>query len=154
MEFVYKKATIEDVPILQQLNHHVFLDNQQHDDDLVMDWATGENGKNYFTKIVSNPEAFCMIARDGEKAVGYISCQEKKLSYRKSKTLEIDNMGVSPDYRSRGIGATLIERAKEWGRRQGCRRMFVSTYFHSPKAVAFYKRNGFAEIDLGLQTNL
>ena len=119
-----------------------------------MDWAMGEKGKNYFTKSVSSNTSVCFIAEIDNKAVGYIAVGHKMTYFRKSRYLEVENVGVSPEFRSQGIGVELIKEAKDWGKERGYQRLFVSSYFHNTKANQFYKRNGFAEVDLGLEMKI
>ncbi len=52
----------------------------------------------------------------------------------------ITNVYTLPDYRSRGIGATLLAHVKEWGRREKLE-MFI--LWPSRRAVPFYYRAGF-----------
>lgn len=119
-----------------------------------MDWTKSDDGKNYFNKILNDLESYCLIAEDAGKPVGYIIATPWKVNYLKSKYFEIDNMGVSPKYRSRGIGSLLIEECIAWAKTKGYKRMYVNSYFKNTKAVAFYKRNNFTEIDISLQKNI
>ena len=154
MDILIRQATAQDVPLLQKLNQEVFVDNYEYDQDLMMDWAMGEPGKNYFTKAVSSEESACYIAEIDNKAVGYLSIGYKRTPFRKSRYLEVENIGVSPEFRSKGVGAMLIKKAKAWAKEHGYQRLSVSSYFHNVKANEFYKRNGFAEIDLGLEMEI
>jgi len=117
MNISLRSVNNHDIETLQQLNNEVFLDNYKYDKDLIIDWALGEQGKKYFSRIVHNKQVFCCIAEDNKKAVGYISCKSKKIIYCKSKYFEIDNMGIISDYRSKGIGTLLIKKAKEWAKK-------------------------------------
>ncbi|OGK58937.1 hypothetical protein A3H84_04410 [Candidatus Roizmanbacteria bacterium RIFCSPLOWO2_02_FULL_40_13] len=76
------------------------------------------------------------------------------MSYKKSKYLEVENMGVIPEYRSKGIGAMLMENAKKWAKENGYQKLFVNSYFKNQKAIDFYKRNGFEEIDISLEVKI
>ncbi len=154
MDIQLRTANKNDVEILQGLNNELFIDNQKYDDDMVMNWSTGEKGKNYFTRIINNKQAFCSIAEVKGRAVGYISCEKKEESSRKSRYFEIANMGVISEYRSKGVGTLLIKKAKEWAKKNGYQRLFVNSYFKNHKAIAFYKRNGFKEIDVSLEIKL
>lgn len=147
-------ANKNDLEIIQNLDQEVFVDNQKYDSDLKMDWTKSDDGKNYFNKILNDPESCCFIAEDAGKPVGYIIATPWKVNYLKSKYFEIDNMGVSPKYRSRGIGSLLIEECIAWAKTKGYKRMYVNSYFKNTKAVAFYKRNNFTEIDISLQRNI
>lgn len=150
----FRKAQIEDVPILQDLNNELFIDNSQYDDDLILDWATSEKGQKYFTDLITNPTSFILIASDEKRDVGYIATKQKVMDYRKSKYLEIENTGVIPDYRSKGIGTMLIQKCLEWAKENGFQKMYVNAYFHNLRAISFYKKSGFGETDLGLNRNI
>ncbi len=149
-----RQATFQDVALLQKLNQEVFVDNYKYDNDLMMDWALGESGKNYFTKAVSSTESACFIAEIDNEAVGYLSIGYKRTPFRKSRYLEVENIGVSPEFRSKGVGAMLIKKAKDWAKEHGYQRLAVSSYFQNTKAIEFYKRNGFSEMDLGLEMEI
>ncbi|MDB5260393.1 MAG: acyl-CoA N-acyltransferase [Candidatus Nomurabacteria bacterium] len=144
-------ATLEDLSILQTLNDEVFVDNAKYDSDLNLNWSKGEKGRKYFSDILVNQDVFKVIAEDGGKAIGYLTAIEKLIDYRKSKYLEIENMGVIPEYRSKGIGKQLMEECFIWGKQNGYQKVFVNTYIANEKALKFYKKNGFNEIDISLE---
>lgn len=154
MKINLRMANSRDIGTLQQLNQEAFIDNYKYDKDLSLDWAKGEQGKKYFTRFVTDSKAFCCIAENNGKAVGYVACRQKEVSYRKSKYFEIDNIGVLPNYRSKGIGTLLIKKAKRWAKKKGYQRLFVNSYFKNNRAVVFYKRCGFEEIDLALEVKI
>lgn len=150
-----RKVKTDEWSDLQRLNNEVFLDNAQYDSDIIVDWALSEAGKKYFQEVAKSEEGICLIGEtdDGE-LVGYLAASPKPFDYRKSKYLEVDNMGVMPKYRSQGIGKQLIEACKSWARDNGFQKVFVTSYFHNQKAVSFYKSCGFDEIDVSLECQL
>lgn len=154
MNINIRTANINDVETLQKLDNEVFIDNHKYDPDLEMSWALGNEGNKFFSEILTNNESLAFIAEVDGMAVGYIACSPKKISYRKSRYFEIDNMGVSPEYRSQGIGTMLINKVKEWAKEKGFQKLFVNSYFGNIKAIEFYKRQGFVEIDISLETAL
>ncbi len=149
-----RPAKKNEVTKLQSLNQEVFIDNHKYDPDLVMDWAISKTGKEYFTKLLHDPTSYCLVAEDNEKLVGYIAARKKDFGYRKSKYLEIENMGVNPTYRSQGIGSQLMQKCLEWAKKQGYQKVYVNAYFANNKAITFYKQNGFSEIDVSLEREL
>jgi ribosomal protein S18 acetylase RimI-like enzyme len=149
-----RQARTDEVEKLQFLDDEVFLHDVKFDKDLDMTWAKGEKGKTYFSNLVNDSNSFCLIAEDNDKPVGYLVASSKEVSYRKSKCAELQNMGVSPDYRSQGIGSMLVQKCLEWAKTQGYKKVYVSAYFGNTEAIKFYKKNGFVEIDLGLEVDL
>ena len=149
-----RTADKNDLETLQDLNQEVFVDNQQYDLDLRMDWSKSEDGKNYFNKILGDQESCCFIAEENGQPTGYISASPRKVNYLKSKYFEIDNMGVLPKYRSQGVGSLLIDKCLRWAKIKGYKKLHVNAYFANKKAVNFYKKNGFSEIDIGLEMGI
>lgn len=99
---------------LQKLNDEVITDNAQYDDDIVLGWALSDEGKEYFQKIVQDPDNVCFVAEDEHgQLLGYIDASPKNFGYRKSRYLEIGDMGVKPEYRSQGIGSMLMKAVQD-----------------------------------------
>ncbi len=139
---------------LQKLNDEVFVDNHKYDPDLKLDWAQSKAGKDYFTNIIENPDAICLIAEKNNKPIGYIAAAPKEFDYRLSKYIEIENMGVSPNYRSKGIGSQLIKKCLDVAKKRGYQKVYLNSYFYNTKAVAFYEKSGFKKIDISLEKNI
>lgn len=149
-----RQATKDEVYDLQVLNDEVFIDNQKYDDDLDMNWARSEKGKAYFTRLLNNPDSICLIAEEDSRKIGYIAAGKKEVSYRKSKYMEIENMGVIPEFRSKGIGSLLMQECLKWGQIKGFQKAYVNSYFQNINAIKFYKNNGFLETDISLEKTL
>jgi len=150
-----RHANIDEVETLQNLNDEVFIDNVKYDDDLRMDWAHSEDGgKKYFTDLLNDNESVCLFAEAEGKVIGYIAASPKEIGYRNSKYLEIDNMGVVPEYRSGGIGKQLMDECVRIAKERGFEKVYVNAYFQNTKAIEFYKRNGFSEIDVSLEKKI
>ena len=145
---------LDKVKVLQNLNDEVFVDNHKYDFDLKMDWAQSETGRKYFTDVLNNPEAICLIAEEDDKSVGYLVAAPKDFSYRLSKYIEIENMGVSPKFRSKGIGAQLVEKCLELAKEKGYQKIYVNAYSENTKAIAFYEECGLKKIDVSLEKDI
>jgi ribosomal protein S18 acetylase RimI-like enzyme len=141
-----RKCTTTEVTALQNLNNEVFINNVKYDNDLDLQWATSEKAKMYFTELLKDENALCLIAEDGDRKIGYLVAREKEIDYRKSSYFEIENMGVSPDYRSQGIGKLLMEECFGWAKVKGFKKAFINAYIQNVDAINFYKKNGFVEI--------
>ena len=143
-----------EIKILQNLNDEVFSDNYKYDPDLNMDWAQSEKGREYFAGILNNSEAICLIAEEKGKPAGYLAAAPKILDYRLSKYLEIENIGVSPDFRSKGIGKMLIDECFKIAKKKGFQKVYVNSYYDNARAVSFYENCGFKRIDLSLEKKI
>lgn len=147
-------AKQEDWEVLQNLNNEVYLSDSEFDEDLDLSRPFSEGGENYLKKLANGEYGKCYIAYADDKPAGYIAMSQLKFDHRKSRYVEIENMGVSPKYRSQGIGKMLVDEAKKWAKELGINKMFVVAYYNNQKAVKFYKREGFKEIGLELEMNI
>src|SRR5262245_39019533 len=85
------------------------------------------------------------VARQGQAVVGVMTISESFAIYANGHYGVINEMFVPPEYRSRGVGALLLEAAKDLGRRRGWRRIDVtapeSERWHRTRQ--FYESQGF-----------
>lgn len=147
-------ANTNDVKILQKLNDEIFVDNSMYDPDIKVDWAKSEAGEKYFTEVVNSVDSICLIAEENGSPIGYINAAPKEFDYRHKKYIEVQNMGVSPTYRSKGLGTKLMTECLRLAKEKGFQKVYVVSYYANNKAVSFYKKNGFSKIDTGLEKDL
>ena len=55
----------------------------------------------------------------------------------------IQNLGISPSYRGRGLGSFLLQRAADGFKRSGLRRMHLEVTTDNTAAIRLYERMGF-----------
>ena len=141
--------------LIQKLNNFVFIADKDNDDDLDLNWPFSDKGIKYYKDLASGKWGHCLIAFSGKEAVGYVALAEKDFyGYRKSKYIEIENIGVKTQYRSQGVGKKLMDAAIKWAKKVKASKLYVSAYWGNKKAINFYKKNGFYEIGLELDKKL
>lgn len=144
-------AEKKDWKIVQRLNAEVFEDNAIYDDDLDLDFPYSKEGEEYYQLVVSAPDHVCFLAEIKGEVVGYLVAEEQKIDYRKSRYVELANMGVSPQFRSQGIGEQLIQALLDWAKAHKYDRVFVSSYAANARGITFYQKNGFREMGVELE---
>ena len=154
MEIIIRKATLEDRNILQLLNDQVFIDNAKYDPDLNLEWAKSELGEKYFSDLLQDPKAFCIIASYGKKNIAYLAGRPKSIDYRKSKYVELENMGVIPEFHSQRVGSRLIKEFFDWAKKASFDKVILSAYSKNKQAIEFYKKHGLTNIDVSLEKSL
>lgn len=154
MEIKIQTAKSDDWQIIQKLNNQVFVSDKENDDDLDTEWPFSKEGISYYKKLANGEYGKCFIAYDGDVPVGYVALAIKDFGYRKSKYVEIENIGVDPKYRSQGIGKQLIEASVNWTKSQNATRLYVSVYWNNKKGLGFYKKNGFYESGVELDKKI
>jgi len=59
-------------------------------------------------------------------------------------TAWVDNLAVATAYRRQGIGTALLNKAGEWARQRGLRRLMLEIQTKNHPAICFCQKNGFA----------
>jgi len=151
---IIRKARSDEIQQLQNLNDEAFADNPHFDPDLDPSWAQSDKGKEYFTKAVNSSTSCFLVAEDKGKLIGYIAAAPNNFDYRRSTYVEIENLGIVPEYRSQGVGTQLMNRCLTWTKEKGYKKVFLHSYAKNNNALSFYNKQGFSEIFVTLEKNI
>lgn len=109
------------------------------DDETHFDYAVFSES---FDRILADPGNRILVARERDEIVGYVQFfPVDELGFR--PFVEIAEFLVSPEARSRGIGATLLDRIEDTARANGISTLKLSSQTFRERAHAFYERHGF-----------
>ena len=92
---IIRRATIDDLQIVQNLNNSLFeLEKENYDSTLVINWPLTEEGRKYFEDLIINK--YVVLALVGNVIVGYLAGTiEEKGSYEEIQYGEINNMFIN-----------------------------------------------------------
>jgi glucosamine-phosphate N-acetyltransferase len=100
-----------------------------------------ESFLNHLYTIKSNPYHKIIIAKCDNKIVGTATVLiEPKIIHNLSKVAHIEDVVVDTEYRSKGIGKTLIKKVIDISREFGCYKVILDC---SSKNIEFYEKMGF-----------
>jgi RimJ/RimL family protein N-acetyltransferase len=54
-------------------------------------------------------------------------------------------MAIAREWRGRGVGSALMERAIEWAREEGLHKLSLGVFAHNAAGLALYRKYGFVE---------
>ena len=98
-KIIIRKATIEDLVSIQELNNSLFeLEYENLDDTLKKEWPFQKEGKEYFEYMINDEMVF--VAQDKDRIVGYLAgsiCEQ--INYVTETFAELDNMCIDDNYR-------------------------------------------------------
>jgi len=95
-----------------------------------------------------NPEHHIVFAAfDEDRVVGIITLSENFAIYTDGNHGTINELYVAPEYRSRGVGKMLLDKAVSLAKERDWQRIEVTAPFGEKWAgtIAFYLREGFTE---------
>ncbi len=154
MNINIRRANKNEWKIIQSLDKELIDDNAAYDKQLNLSYSFSPAGIYHFKKAINDPNYCCFVAFVDIKPVGYLIGAPKKVSYRTTKIAEILELGVSPQYRSQGIGTYLIKDFLEWCKARGYERVAVNAYYANDRAISFYKRQGLSPMDITLEMDI
>jgi len=143
-----RRATIEDADVILKLSKGLFL-------ELGHRLALGDRESLSFCRAMLTNANYVVFVSNGLHACanGVIALREAFSVYDEGKFGVIREFYVIPEVRSNGIGKALLQKAKEFGRRNGWRSIEVLPPDRSnwPRTYNFYLREGFEEAGAKLQ---
>ncbi len=117
------------------------------DDPFTDDWS--ESDYEILIKCLKNTIAtggFVYGAFCSESLKGFVSA-EAGLFGGEQKYIDLSSIHVSEDMRNKGIGTALFIAAKEWAKKQGARKLYISAH-SAVESQAFYKKMGCVEAEV------
>lgn len=102
--------------------------------------------------VLNYDKEYFYIALDGETVIGYASAEEKTNSNdnymnvfsMNEAYVQVNDLYISPDYRSKNIGAELLKMIEEKAEKNGIKHIFLSSATMDSASVRrFYENNGF-----------
>jgi GNAT superfamily N-acetyltransferase len=132
-----RKAEVADIPYVYDLlkTFSVFI-------------GTPEKVKVTADQLISDGDLFkCLVAEEDGKVIGYAAYYFAYYSWT-GKAIYLDDLYVTDEYRSRGIGSLLFDAVAELGKQEGCHKMQWQVSKWNNNAIEFYKRKGAAIDDV------
>ena len=151
---IIRKATLEDLSIIQELNNYLFkLEKENYDPTLDTSWPVSKEGKEYFENAITN--LVTLVAIYENKIVGYlIGSLNTQNRYNIYLQAELDNMCILEQYRNLGIGSKLFNKFKEICIENNIKELKVVASYKNQNALEFYKKNGFEEAEITLKQKI
>jgi GNAT superfamily N-acetyltransferase len=99
-----------------------------------------EHARLALTEAIVTPESSVFIAEDGDALVGFCTAYLELNSVRFGRRCWVEDLAVDSERRSEGIGAALLDAAKEWARGAGATHLELDSALTRTDAHRFYDR--------------
>jgi diamine N-acetyltransferase len=146
-----KRIALNDIEQLQKIGRQTFYET-------FSELNTEENMNRYLeegfsieklTIELNNKDSEFYFAEFEGKVIGYL-----KLNFGPSQTelkdegaLEIERIYVLKEFHGKKVGQVLYEKSIEIAKQKGVEYVWLGVWEENPRAINFYKKNGFMEFD-------
>ncbi|CAG1017020.1 diamine N-acetyltransferase [Anaerolineales bacterium] len=92
------------------------------------------------------PDSAIFIAEDeAGKRAGFLHLQIQTDYFNGSKVAYISDIAVDSSFEGQGVGRTLLDKAEDWAREQGCSLLTLYVFSNNSRARKVYEKLGFKE---------
>jgi ribosomal protein S18 acetylase RimI-like enzyme len=145
-ELILRVATGADAPVLAALHESVHAVHVRTEPELYRA-VDVDSMRAWFARELEAPNLRAELALDGGTALGYslvrLREQPATLLMHARRILSVDQMGVAPHARRRGVGRALVRAIHEHARLTKAHGVELSVRAVNADAIAFYEALGF-----------
>ena len=146
-----KKVTINDIDQLQKIGKNTFFETFSAAN-------TEENMKRYLdeefsvvklTDELNDQFAEFYFATLENKIIGYLKLNfgQSQTELKDDKAIEIERIYVLKEFHGKKVGQLLYDKAIQISRQKNADYIWLGVWEENPRAINFYKKNGFVEFD-------
>ena len=142
---IVRKATVDDAELVARLGASI---QRMHHDERP-DWFKPANesaAAELYRELLGDPAATIYLAED-EDALGFVVVKmhqrpDSPLGFAQT-LLELDQIGVAPSARRRGVGHALMNAVRERADEVSAKRVILTTWEFNVGAHRFFEAEGF-----------
>lgn len=98
--------------------------------------------------LAARPQAFSVLAFDGEVPVGLVNCLEGFSTFACRPLVNVHDVAVAASHRGQRVGERMLQLAEQIARERGACKMTLEVLAGNRSAHRLYERLGFASYQL------
>ena len=98
--------------------------------------------------LAARPQAYSVLAFDGDEAVGLVNCIEGFSTFACRPLVNVHDVAVLASHRGRGIAEQMLAKAESIARERGAVKLTLEVLSGNQSAMRLYQRMGFASYQL------
>jgi len=146
-----RKVTVNDVDRLQRIGRETFYEAfaAGNKEENIARYLEEGFATEKLTEEIENRNSSFFFAQLGSEVIGYLKLNsgESQTELKDEKALEIERIYVLKEYHGKSVGQLLYEKAMETARQGNFDFVWLGVWEANPRAINFYKKNGFVEFD-------
>lgn len=148
---ITRRITIDDLEKLQNIGRKTFEEtfSESNSEENMRNYLEEGFSKEKLTAELKNKDSEFYFATLKDEVIGYLKVNfgESQTELKDSKALEIERIYVSKEFHGKSVGQILYDKAIEIAKQKGSEYVWLGVWEENPRAISFYKKNGFVEFD-------
>ena len=148
---ITKRITLDDLEKLQKIGRKTFEEtfSESNSEENMRNYLEEGFSKEKLTAELKNKDSEFYFAILEDEVIGYLKVNfgESQTELKDSKALEIERIYVSKEFHGKSVGQILYDKAIEIAKQKGSEYVWLGVWEKNPRAISFYKKNGFVEFD-------
>lgn len=146
-----KKVSINDIGELQKIGRQTFHEtfSAANTEENMQKYLEEGFSVEKLTAELNDRNAEFYFATLDDNVIGYLKLNfgQSQTELKDDKALEIERIYVLKEYHGKKVGQLLYETAIELARQKRADFVWLGVWEENPRAINFYKKNGFIEFD-------
>jgi diamine N-acetyltransferase len=146
-----KKVTIADIENLQNIGRQTFYETfaEANTEGDMQQYLTENFSATKLKSELINPDSEFYFASISKKVVGYLKINfgQAQTELKLNNALEIERIYVLKEFHGKQVGQVLYDKAMQVAKRLNVDILWLGVWEENPRAIRFYKKNGFVEFD-------
>lgn len=148
---IIQKVTPQEIDLLQQIGRQTFSEtfSAGNTEENMSKYLEEGFSKEKLAAELADPNALFYFAWLDQKVVGYLKLNfgASQTELKDDKAVEIERIYVVKEFHGKRVGQLLYEKALEVAREAKASWVWLGVWEENPRAISFYKKNGFVEFD-------
>ena len=146
-----RKVTTNDLDQLQKIGRQTFYEtfaSGNTEDNMNKYLEEGFSVAKLATELSDNNADFYFVTLDNN-VIGYLKINfgQSQTELQDEKAVEIERIYVLKEFHGKKVGQLLLNKAIEIARQKNADYVWLGVWEKNPRAINFYKKNGFVEFD-------
>jgi diamine N-acetyltransferase len=145
------KVSLDDVEQLQKVSEQTFSEtfSAENSNENMAKYLEEGFSIEKLSKEIQDANSEFYFASIGTKVIGYLKVNfgDSQTELQDNQGLEIERIYVSKEFHGKQVGQVLYQKAIEIAKSKHSDFVWLGVWEENPKAINFYKKNGFVEFD-------
>lgn len=146
-----RKVTLKDIDQLQKIGRQTFFETfaESNTEENMEEYLNNGFSAEKLHSELSNTNSEFYFALEEDTVIGYLKLNfgESQTELKDNKALEIERIYVLKEFHGKKIGQLLYDKAIQVATERKSDYVWLGVWEENPRAIAFYKKNGFVEFD-------